>query len=415
MAKPPGLRASPSGKDRIREALEAIAVRDGVTVAEIKRRICELFNIGADTCNYFVAGNRPIGREKFIEICGYLGLRNWRGVSGTIAPSRADEPFYGRTTELAQIEGWLADTNCRMITVHGMDGVGKSSLVRKLRAEVSESFRQDVWKTFNYGESVESTLIDLLELLDIPNPSNLTDIENLKRLLLRKLQQHKHLIILEQVQAGGFREYERYRDLLNELLGEYFDGKRHLSCILLITSYEKLDGLSVRSSRGNEAKRLELKGVDEKIALEILKDREPTITTDDRATAELVDFFNGNPFALKLVGYEIIKEHSGSVRKFLKNPSVHKDIRGVIEKLIENLDQPALAILDILQNSNPISQAQIEEAYCEKMLNNDNFILALNVLKRRYLLIEYAIDREECFGLAEVTKQVVQFYLARNT
>ena len=45
-------------------------------------------------------------------------------------------PFVGRAAELAQVKACLRDPNCRLLTLVGPGGIGKTRLVRELCTEV---------------------------------------------------------------------------------------------------------------------------------------------------------------------------------------------------------------------------------------------------------------------------------------
>jgi DNA-binding SARP family transcriptional activator/predicted ATPase len=54
----------------------------------------------------------------------------------------APTPFFGRTDELAALEGWLADPDTRLVTVTGPGGSGKTRLALEAGARVAERDRQ---------------------------------------------------------------------------------------------------------------------------------------------------------------------------------------------------------------------------------------------------------------------------------
>ena len=53
-------------------------------------------------------------------------------------------PFVGRARELDEIAGLLADAGCRLLTVTGLGGVGKTRLAREAAARQSAAFRHGV-------------------------------------------------------------------------------------------------------------------------------------------------------------------------------------------------------------------------------------------------------------------------------
>src|SRR5262249_18267970 len=68
-------------------------------------------------------------------------LRRGREGSRETTPRLGAAPsFFGRTEELAQLPGLLADPACRLLTVHGFGGVGKTRLALSLAQESAAEF-----------------------------------------------------------------------------------------------------------------------------------------------------------------------------------------------------------------------------------------------------------------------------------
>lgn len=413
MPRPPGYRRFPHSKIKIEESLEGkgLKPRDDINVIEALEQ-AEVF-IAAKTWQRFWEGKQNIDRSTFKQICQFLGL-DWQEIVETSQnPVRFDpvpsEPnFYGRSAELAKLKGWVVNPHCRLVILYGLDGIGKSSLVGQLLKQVSSSFQRVEWKTFSYGDSVKSTLIDLLQQLDSQHSWGELNLQQLKERLLQQLQ-HRCLIVLEQEQDDRTYKFDDYKQLLRQLLQTH--GKSHHSCVVLITSYEKPDEVTAVANHRDAAKSLRLSGVDLKTGLEILKSKEPKLLANPEAAAELVMRFDGYPLALKLVSSHIRDRYDGDVLEFLGNLSVPQSIEDILKRLIDDLEKPARAILDILKDAEPMSQPQLQQACSELVRSDLDFIRAKDILERRSLLTRYEGDtehgREFLFGLEKVTKQVI--------
>jgi AAA ATPase domain len=413
MSRLPGYRRSPASKLQIEQALESKSLkpRDDLRVVTALEQ-AEVF-IAAKTWQRFWEGKQNIDRSTFKQICLFLEL-NWREIiepgqninQSELIPAEPD--FYGRKPELDQLQTWAENPNCRLIVLYGLDGIGKSSLVAQLIKQVRGNFHRIEWKTFSYGDAVELTLIDLLQQLDPKGSFDRLTTQQLHERLWQQLQQ-RCLIVLEQEQDDNTVKFDDYKQLLRKLLQTY--GKSHQSCILLITSYEKPDDVTAVANHRDAAKSLHLNGVDLATGLEILKHKEPKLVNNIEMATELVQRFGGYPLALKLVSSHIRDRYHGDVQAFLNHLYVPQSIEDMIKRSIDDLGQPALTILDILKDSEPMSQAQLQEACQEQIPLDLDFIKAKDILERRSLLTRYEGNtedgREFLFGLEEVTKQVL--------
>ncbi len=413
MPRSPGYKRSLASRPKIEAALDirGLKPRDDIRVLDALEQ--EDIFIAAKTWQRFWEGKQNIHRSTFATICQFLGL-DWQEI---VEPSQnpvpndpvpADPNFYGRTAELAELTSWVTNPDCRLIILYGLAGIGKSSLVGKSIERVSGSFQRVEWKKFSYGDSVQSTLIDLLHQLDGQNSYSELTLQQLKERLWQQLQQ-RCLIILEQEHNEDTDKFDDYKQLFRKLLQAY--GKPHQSCILLITSYEKPDEVTAVANHRDAAKSLRLGGVDVATGLEILHSKEPKLLENLAAATELVTRLDGYPLALKLVSSHIRDRYDGKVADFLSHLSVPESIEGIIKQQIEDLDAPARAILDILTDAEPMTQPQLHAACCESIHSDLDFIRAKDLLERRSLLCRYTGDtddgREFLFGLAAVTKQAI--------
>jgi hypothetical protein len=414
MPRSPGYKRSPASKPKIEAALDirGLKPRDDIRVLDALEQ--EDVFIAAKTWQRFWEGKQNIHRSTFVNICRFLGL-DWQEI---LEPSQnpvpgdpvpADPNFYGRSAELAELISWVTNPHCRLIVLYGLAGIGKSSLVGTLIERVSGSFQQVEWQKFSYGDSVQSTLIDLLQQLNPQNSGGELNLQQLKQRLWQQLQQRRCLIILEQEHNEHTDKFDDYKQLLRKLLQAY--GKPHQSCILLITSYEKPDEVTAVANHRDAAKSMRLGGVDLATGLEILQNKEPKLLENLAAAAELVTRFDGYPLALKLVSSHIRDRYAGKIADFLSHLSVPESIEGIIKQQIEDLDEPARALLDILTDTEPMTQAQLHDACCESIHSDLDFIRAKDLLERRSLLCRYTGDtddgREFLFGLAPITKQAI--------
>lgn len=92
--------------------------------------------------------------------------------------------FYGRSTELTTLQTLILEHRCRLITLSGISGIGKSTIIRHLIPEIESEFDCIIWRTLRTSPPLEVTLADLISIIsnqtEINLPNNLpnnTDIQ----------------------------------------------------------------------------------------------------------------------------------------------------------------------------------------------------------------------------------------------
>ncbi|MEM9092092.1 MAG: NB-ARC domain-containing protein, partial [Cyanobacteria bacterium P01_F01_bin.53] len=242
--------------------------------------------------------------------------------------------FYGRENELTQLSTWVTTDRCRLITLVGMGGIGKTALSVKLGEKVQNEFKVLVWRSLRNAPPIEELLLDIVQVLSAQQIGTMPDsLDAQISCLLECLRNARCLLILDnaesllcgQQQIGQFREgYEGYGQLLRSV-GE----TRHQSCLVL-TSREKFKSLSTKEGPGLLIRSLRLAGLPEMAGQAVLKEKGFSVSTE--ASQALVNHYGGNPLALKIVATTIQEIFGGDVALFLQQ---HTVIFGDIADLLQ--------------------------------------------------------------------------------
>ncbi len=93
------------------------------------------------------------GKTEPVRAHRVLGL-----IAGGIEPVRPEPPFVGRSGELEHLgrefDRAVAERSCRVVTLLGAAGVGKSRLIREFTASVGDRARVLVGRCLSYGEGI---------------------------------------------------------------------------------------------------------------------------------------------------------------------------------------------------------------------------------------------------------------------
>jgi nicotinamide riboside kinase len=140
------------------------------------------------------------------------------------------------------------DEHCRLISVIGMGGIGKTTLVVKLAEQIQDEFEYIVWRSLRNAPVLQELLADVIRFLSNQQETDLPEtIDGKISRLLEHLRASRCLLILDNAEsilssdgrAGAYREgYEGYGQLFS-CIGE----TRHQSCLVL-TTREKPRGIS---------------------------------------------------------------------------------------------------------------------------------------------------------------------------
>ncbi len=228
--------------------------------------------------------------------------------------------FYGRTEEIHTLEKWIITDNCRLITIVGMGGIGKTALSVNLAELVKNEFDFLIWRSLRNATSVEELLSDLIGFLSAEHQIVLADsLDKQISQLIDCLRTARCLVILDNLesilasdnQAGSYREgYQGYGQLLRCVA-----DTRHQSCFL-VTSREPPKGFSARKGDNLPVRVLTLKGLNYREGEEILVQK--GLSPIETASNRLVECYAGNPLALKIAATTIEELFDGDIADFLE-------------------------------------------------------------------------------------------------
>jgi WD40 repeat protein/transcriptional regulator with XRE-family HTH domain len=246
-------------------------------------------------------------------------------------PSRVDwgealhvHALYGREQELGVLTHWVEQEQCRVVSVLGMGGIGKSALAVTLMRQIAPAFQAVVFRSVRDAPACQDLLADCLRVLSPqPLPSLPFNVDQRIDVLLECLQAQRCLLVLdnletllqEQDAAGNMRPgSEDYATLLRRVA-----QTPHQSCLLL-TSREAPAALEHLEDSHAGVRALCLGGLASDACGQLFEERELIGTAQERES--LVQRYVGNPLALNIVAETISELFGGEIGSFLEQDVV---------------------------------------------------------------------------------------------
>jgi len=232
--------------------------------------------------------------------------------------------FYGREAERLQLEQWMLQERCQVVSVLGMGGIGKSALSVTLMHQVAPAFQRVVFRSLRDAPPCQDLLADCLQVFSPgPLPALPGSLEGRMDLLLACLQRQRCLLVLDNLESllqehdpeGRYRAgYQDYAALLGRVA-----EMPHQSC-LLVTSREMPPELGPLESRRASVRTLRLAGLEQDACEQLFETRDLVGTTQERL--RLAQLYGGNPLALKIVAEAIVELFGGEIAPFLEQETV---------------------------------------------------------------------------------------------
>ena len=289
-----------------------------------------------------------------------------------------DNPnFFGRQEELALLDRWIVNDKCQLVTLLGMGGMGKSTLSVQLATQIQSQFDYILWRSLRESPPIASILADSIQFFSGQQEIRVAPTFEMQMAqLTRYLQTYRCLLILDNVESilkSGSRAgaYRAGHAVYGTLLTSFIDAT-HGSCLIL-TSREKPHEVAISEVHSSSVKSLQLTGVGATIGRSIFNIRGRFLGRPDEWRTT-IDYYGGNPLALKIVAAHIRDVLGGNLADFLdylvQNKINFVDIRDILDRNFDRLSplEKDLAYWLVI-NREPISLETLQGDFTEVVPN----------------------------------------------
>lgn len=306
--------------------------------------------------------------------------------------------FYGRKTELAQVNKWIVEEYSRLVVILGMGGIGKTAFSVRLAEQIKDKFEYVIWRSLLLAPSLELFLAQLIQIFTqqeiTPNQSVGSSISQ----LIECLRSSRCLLVLDNFDSILCHEYEE--DLMSrsipkikykrgyEVYGELIrriGEAQHQSCVIL-TSREKPEEISAFQGEKLPVRCIKLAGISNVEVREILQAKGLTNLREEECNT-LFELYAGNPLFIKLIATAIQELFGGNINEFLEQGiRVFGDIKAVLDKQFNRLSSLEKQIMYWLAlHPEPVTMQNIQKQIVPR-LSPGLVLEAVELLQRRSLI-----------------------------
>jgi WD40 repeat protein/transcriptional regulator with XRE-family HTH domain len=313
--------------------------------------------------------------------------------------------FSGREVEVAELSDWILEERCRLVTLVGMGGIGKSMLASFLGSRLAPHFDAVLWRSVRDAPECSDLVADCITFFSETPPAAFpASLEQRINQLVARLQASRYLLVLDNLETllesgdpeGNYLPgYEGYGRLLGRLA-----ESAHQSCVLL-TSREKTREIEPLEGMRSPVRSLRLEGMDEQAARVLLADK--GLSGTSAAWQRLVAGYAGNPLALKIVAQGISDLFGGEIDRFLQEGElIFNGVRPVLRQQVgrlSTLESLLLTWLAVLREWTPLDT--LAQALYPRVLRAQ-LLESLEALRRRSLLER---GQQDSFSLQSVVME----------
>jgi WD40 repeat protein len=252
-------------------------------------------------------------------------------------PSRATASFYGRAKELKAIEEILEKSQSNLVTISGIGGIGKTSLVRQYLSIHRAKYQRVIWISLREAPSLPDSLLEIVKQATDQSDCVLSPDSSIAIFqTLDQLKKHPYLLVFDNAESI-LEPDNQYR--------EGYSGYRELWHWLSLTENQTHTLITTRTALTLDHQTpIKLTGLDRLSAQQQL--RSLGLGGSNEQLTQVIQKYAANPLALKIIPNIINDIFAGDINHFLQSAHLnYPQIEAVLAEQCDRLDDYALATL----------------------------------------------------------------------
>lgn len=314
----------------------------------------------------------------------------------TLAPPQTDwgnapldKPFFGCTAILEPLDHAIRVDLCRLLSLYGISGIGKTALALQLARQVMDQFEFVIWRSLEQAPTLTDLLTDLTLFSHQQAPSG--DLAQ----FMQYITSRRCLIVLDGFESvlrggthdGSYREgYEMYGELLRQV-----GSVSHESC-LIVTSWENPKEMLEIEVNPRYVQSKDLRGLGAAEVRELFKLR--NCGGSELNWRELTRRYWGHPIVLNSIATDVWEFCRGDTARFLEqfnHTSIPERFRPRLDQQFGRLSRSEQSLVRYLQQKrDPVSIADLQNDFREQISDLELMRILRSLIRRALIEVNAA-------------------------